>query len=442
MRKKTIISIVLSTFLLVGSTLQGYGATTQEKISDAKARQEQNQSSLHETQQKIKELESKKGESESYLQELNSQLEELKNSLEQLQKDYDAKQEELNGLQTELEAAKADEEEQYEAMKIRIQYMYENSASDYASMLFQSKSIADFLNQAENITKMAAYDRDMLNTYQETKEAIEKKEQEVAREKDEIAAVQQESAQQQEAVEELVQATYNQIREYQVDIQDQESAESALLNQISAQEDAINDLLRQAKEEEAAARLAAQKAAEEAAAKAAAEKAAKQAAQRAAEEAEAKAAAEKAAQQQKQNSSSSNKQENKNSSGTTESNSVTSSSGSSSNGGSGSQTVEEETPIDTSQGKYLGRFKLTAYCTCSICCGKWAGGGTASGAAPTPGRTVAMAGVPFGTKLSINGHIYTVEDRGTAYGHVDILTGSHSQALQFGMKYADVYLVG
>ena len=50
MRKKTIISIVLSTFLLVGSTLQGYGATTQEKISDAKARQEQNQSSLHETQ--------------------------------------------------------------------------------------------------------------------------------------------------------------------------------------------------------------------------------------------------------------------------------------------------------------------------------------------------------------------------------------------------------
>ena len=310
-------------------------------------------------------------------------------------------------------------------MKLLIQYMYENSANDYTSMLFQSESIADFLNQAENISKMAAYDRDMLTAYQETKEAIEQKEQEVAREKDEIAALQQESAEKQESVEELVQATYNQIREYQEDIQNQESAESALLNQISAQEDAINDLLKQAKEEEAAARLAAQKAAEEAAAKAAAEKAAAE-----------KAAAEKAA-QQKQNSSSDNKQSQSGSQNNSSSKPDSGTSGGSSN----NQTTGEDTTIDTSQGKYLGRFKLTAYCTCSICCGKWAGGGTASGAAPTPWRTVAMAGVPFGTKLSINGHIYTVEDRGTAYGHVDILMASHSQALQFGLKYADVYLV-
>ena len=95
----------------------------------------------------------------------------------------------------------------------------------------------------------------------------------------------------------------------------------------------------------------------------------------------------------------------------------------------------------TEYGSYLGKFKLTAYCSCSICCGKWSGGGTASGTTPTPGRTIAMAGVPFGTKLSINGQIYTVEDRGTAYGHVDIFMGSHSQALSFGMKYADVYQV-
>ena len=98
--------------------------------------------------------------------------------------------------------------------------------------------------------------------------------------------------------------------------------------------------------------------------------------------------------------------------------------------------LTEEEPI-----YYLGNFKLTAYCACSKCCGKWAGGGTASGASPTPGRTVAMGGVPFGTKLKINGHIYTVEDRGTAYGHVDIFFGSHAEALSFGMKYADVYQV-
>lgn len=90
---------------------------------------------------------------------------------------------------------------------------------------------------------------------------------------------------------------------------------------------------------------------------------------------------------------------------------------------------------------YLGHFKLTAYCNCSSCCGKWSGGPTASGAYPVPGRTVAMGGIPFGTKLLINGHVYTVEDRGTPYGHVDIYFGSHGEANAFGMKYADVYVV-
>ncbi|CDB78578.1 3D domain protein [Blautia sp. CAG:237] len=58
---------------------------------------------------------------------------------------------------------------------------------------------------------------------------------------------------------------------------------------------------------------------------------------------------------------------------------------------------------------------------------------------PVAGRTVAMAGVPFGTKLLINGNVYTVEDLGTPYGHVDIYCSSHSEALSFGLQYADVY---
>lgn len=423
MRRKRIISLVLSACLIVGSAVQGGAATTQEKISDAKAQQQANQSSLQQTQEKIQELESKKGESETYLADLNTQLDDLRSSLEKLQNDYDAKQEELTQLQSDLEDAKADEAQQYEAMKLRIRYMYENSASNYMNLLFESGSISDFLNQAENISQMSKYDRDMLDTYRETKEAIQTKEEQVTQEKEEIVALQQESADKQAAVEELVEATYQQIREYQEDIQSQQTAENDLLTKISSQEDAINDLLRQAKEEEAAARLAAQ----EAAAKEAAEK-------KAAED----AAAQKAAQQKAAQQAASATQKKSNSSTTT----TTTTSNTAANTTTSTTTTDSsDDTIDTSQGKYLGRFKLTAYCSCSICCGKWSGGGTASGTTPTPGRTIAMAGVPFGTKLSINGQIYTVEDRGTAYGHVDIFMGSHSQALSFGMKYADVYQV-
>ena len=88
-------------------------------------------------------------------------------------------------------------------------------------------------------------------------------------------------------------------------------------------------------------------------------------------------------------------------------------------------------------GTYLGNFTLTAYCSCSICTG--GSGVTASGTVPTAGRTVAMAGVPFGTQLLINGNVYTVEDRGTSYGHVDIYFDNHQDAVNFGMQSADVY---
>ena len=50
-----------------------------------------------------------------------------------------------------------------------------------------------------------------------------------------------------------------------------------------------------------------------------------------------------------------------------------------------------------------------------------------------------MAGVPFGTQLLINGNVYTVEDLGTPYGHVDIYCGSHEEALSFGLQSAEVY---
>ncbi len=90
---------------------------------------------------------------------------------------------------------------------------------------------------------------------------------------------------------------------------------------------------------------------------------------------------------------------------------------------------------------YLGNFMLTAYCACPLCCGSYSNGYTASGTLATEGVTVAMGDVDFGTQLVINGHTYTVEDRGTSYGHVDIFFSSHEAALQFGLQYADVYVL-
>jgi len=97
---------------------------------------------------------------------------------------------------------------------------------------------------------------------------------------------------------------------------------------------------------------------------------------------------------------------------------------------------------NNSDGTYLGRFLLTGYCPCVICCGK-TDKVTASGAIATSNHTIAAdSRYSFGTKMIILGQVYTVEDRGGAIqgNHIDVYFDTHAEALQFGTKYADVYL--
>ena len=88
-------------------------------------------------------------------------------------------------------------------------------------------------------------------------------------------------------------------------------------------------------------------------------------------------------------------------------------------------------------------YKVTAYCACMKCCGK-TNGITASGTKATQGRTVATdSHFSFGTKLSINGTTYVVEDRGGAIkgNRIDMYFDSHAEAIQWGVKYLPVQVV-
>lgn len=102
--------------------------------------------------------------------------------------------------------------------------------------------------------------------------------------------------------------------------------------------------------------------------------------------------------------------------------------------------IEEEPKLIS-----LGEFTLTAYCSCSECCGQWAGGATASGVMPTANHTIAVDTnvIPFGTKVVINGTTYVAEDTGGAIkgNRIDIYFDSHQAAWDFGRQYAEVFVV-
>lgn len=94
-------------------------------------------------------------------------------------------------------------------------------------------------------------------------------------------------------------------------------------------------------------------------------------------------------------------------------------------------------PTKTNNGFTVKTMTITYYCSCTKCCGPNAKGITASGKKVQEGM-VAMKGVPFGTKIEINGKQYVVEDRGVGAGCVDVYVSSHQRALELGRHKAEV----
>ena len=100
-------------------------------------------------------------------------------------------------------------------------------------------------------------------------------------------------------------------------------------------------------------------------------------------------------------------------------------------------------------GEPMGEFKLTAYCPCSRCCGKWANGITSTGTTAAEGRTIAVDPrvIPYGSTVTIyfsdgTSHTYTAEDCGGAIkeNRIDVFFDNHQTALQFGVQRAYVYM--
>ena len=112
---------------------------------------------------------------------------------------------------------------------------------------------------------------------------------------------------------------------------------------------------------------------------------------------------------------------------------------------------EYEAPIEEEK-ELLGTFRITAYCSCKKCCGKWADNRPngivygASGAELVAGVSVASP-LPFGTEIYIDGlGEYVVQDRLAQwvvekYGEnlIDVYFDNHEEACKFGRKYLDVY---
>ena len=110
---------------------------------------------------------------------------------EQLKSDIKDKQNEVEQANKKLEEAKEEEQNQYDAMKLRIQYLYENSTDNSIwSAILESNGLSDMLNRIEYATDLYKSDRELMTSYQNAVKKVEDWTMQLADEMDSLLALQ------------------------------------------------------------------------------------------------------------------------------------------------------------------------------------------------------------------------------------------------------------
>lgn len=225
--------------------------------ADLKRQQQETQRQLDEINNQMKAIEGQRDAVLAEIDALGSELMDLVLNLELLASDLEMKQEELEQAQADYEAAKQQEEDQYEAMKLRIQYIYEEGEADYLTMLLEAKSFADFLNRQEYAQEIHKQDREMLTAYQETKAQVEELRDQLEQEKADLEAVQAEYEAEKATVESTLAQKQAQEADYESKLASAQAKAREYKNKIKEQTAQIKKLEAERKRREAAAAAAA-----------------------------------------------------------------------------------------------------------------------------------------------------------------------------------------
>lgn len=117
-------------------------------------------------------IEQEKAAAQSEAASLKSQLTEVVTQINQIEEDLTEKGEQIIQTTADLAEAEETEKQQYEDMKLRIKYMYEQGNGSAVEALVTSEDFSDLVNKAEYVQNVHDYDREKLAEYVATKEQV------------------------------------------------------------------------------------------------------------------------------------------------------------------------------------------------------------------------------------------------------------------------------
>lgn len=253
--KRRMFSALLILFLMIQMTVQA-DTGTKERVDLAS---KDIGSSVEELERQREEQQSQLDSLKEYQINLSDELTELNNGLQEISNELADTQDEIAAKNVEIEAAESRiaelttrSESQYEAMKKRVQYMYENGNQSYLELLLGASSFSDFLNRMEYAKSIYDYDRQELSDYQDTLAELKQQKEDLETAKEELLAAEQTKQEQKSKADSLVAAQQEKISAAKSDVADAETEIADTDAEIARQKAYEEELETQKAKEDAA----------------------------------------------------------------------------------------------------------------------------------------------------------------------------------------------
>lgn len=210
----------------------------EQQKEEAQQAQEEANANAEKYQKKVDKLTAAVNELDKQATDISTQIVEKKQQAEDLQNEIDE-------TQTKLAEAQVSEDNQYEAMKKRIQYLYEEGEVAYIDALMSSASFEDSLNKSEYVDQLSTYDQKQLNKLVKTKNDIAEYQQTL---KDDLADVEKVKADletKQADLDDVISQKNAEINKYSDDVEMQKALAAEYAKQESELDDKLAELARQ-----------------------------------------------------------------------------------------------------------------------------------------------------------------------------------------------------
>ncbi len=253
--KRRMLGALLILFLLIQMTVQA-DTGTKESVDLAS---KDTGSSVEELERQREEQQSQLDSLKEYQINLSDELTELNNGLQEISNELADTQDEIAAKNAEIEAAESRiaelttlSENQYEAMKKRVQYIYENGNQSYLELLLGATSFSDFLNRVEYAKSIYDYDRQELSDYQDTLAELNQQKEDLETAREELLAAEQTKQEQKSKADSLVAAQQEKISAAKSDVADAETEIADTDAEIARQKAYEEELEAQKAKEDAA----------------------------------------------------------------------------------------------------------------------------------------------------------------------------------------------